>query len=422
MKFSVPSRRRLFVGFTGLVLLSGSIAPLLRADKKAEPVIEHKDYTLFMGADFKVEKDHKMYSVVDVVGGSFVILVKGERVLIPVDKKGLMMRVDNDLRITPEEISVRHLTNERAYTPANDPRRYMQGSLAMMDVSDLDLARSGAANAQNTVTQLTDHPSPYMSPQARQTQLAAATSQNQLAQSTLSRLSNQAQDMQFGNGAYEGRVQDELAKGLYDAEEIDFKVSSPKRLERPYLIFVVTYRGPDDAKGIVRNWIFGKQLDPIGPAERHEHFLQGGLTPGFTVLSTEFHLYNEGKELATEVSHKRVALTRDEAYEYSTIEYMAAHKKDSAAPVPAMGVLPKDFLVHLSQDEVQGTFFAKVDADGKVRDVYKDEACKMKVDNTYLSDGLKSIRFEPAIEKGKAVEGIAKIHPNRIHYVLEVKT
>jgi hypothetical protein len=203
--------------------------------------------------------------------------------------------------------------------------------------------------------------------------------------------------------------------------EIDFRISSPKPLQRPFLIFVANYRGPDDKPSVVRNWIFGKQLDPIGPRERHEHFLQGGLTPGFTILSTEFHLYNEGKEVATEVSHKRVALTREEAYEYSTIEYMTAHKKDSASPIPAMGKLPNDFLIHLSPDEVQGAFFVKVDSDGKVRDVYKDEACTMKVDNAYLSDGLKSIRFEPAVEKGKAVEGVAKIRPNRIHYAIEPK-
>ena len=258
-------------------------------------------------------------------------------------------------------------------------------------------------------------------PNATPLEIGKATVDSEQAQLAAAASQTMARDMQYTNGSFAGRMEDELAKELYDAIEINFKVSSPKPLARPYIIVVAVYRATDDRANSVHNWIYAQQLSPIGSRVRREHFLKGGLTPGFTLISTEFHLYNEGKEIATDVAHKRVALTREEAFEYLVMEYVAGHKGGKAAPTPAMAALPGDFLNHLSQDEVLGTYYVKVGADGKVREVYKDEACTMKVDDGYLASGLRTIWFEPALEKGKPVEGVAKVHPNKLKFSFEAK-
>ena len=392
----------------------------LHAGKKTSPPpIEHKDYTLFMGADFQIQKDGKMYPVVDVQGDSFVIKVDGERVLVPVDRRQLKLKASEELKITAEDVPVRNLTMDRAYTPARDPRKkFLREANAMLELQDTtpEINRQIGAKKDYNATMN----NPYATPQMK----ASATANLNKTDVALTQAEGNALNTRYGGGTAASEMQRELAKELFDAMEIQFKVSSPKQLDRPYVIVVARYRNPDDRPNEARNWIFAQQLKPIGEHERNEHFLQGGLTPGFTLISTEFHLYNEGRELATAIAHKRVPLTREEAYEYSIIEYIEAHKSEKAkvAPVPAMGNLASDFLIHLSPDEVQGTFFVKVGADGKARDVYRDEACTMKVENAFLASGLKSIWFEPAVEKGKAVEGVATIHPNRIHYVFDVKT
>jgi hypothetical protein len=408
------------LGWTCLVLFSAFSLPIHAADKPAPPTpIEHKAYTLFMGADFQIERDRKLYPVIDVRGDSFVIEVNGERVLVPIDRGQLKLKANEALKITAKEVPVRELTIQRAYTPARDPRKkFMKDSPVMAEMQDTQWEGRRASGA------LQDYQATTKIPNVTALQVGAAWNNYMSAESGFTQAQTNAIGLQYGSGGAAGQMEDELAKELFDAVEIQFKVSSPKPLVRPYVIVVARYRNPDDRPNEARNWIFAKQLNPIGDDERDEHFLQGGLVPGFKMISTEFHLYNEGKEIATDVAHKRVPLSREEAYEYSVIEYIGAHKKqkDKTAPMPAMANFPSDFLDHLGQDEVQGTFFVKVGADGKAREVYKDEACKMKVDDSYLADGLKSIWFEPALEKGKPVDGIAKIRPNKLRFVFEVKT
>ena len=40
-------------------------------------------------------------------------------------------------------------------------------------------------------------------------------------------------------------------------------------------------------------------------------------------------------------------------------------------------------------------------------DTYVDESCSRKVDDPYLQSVIRDIRFKPALEKGRPVEGIA---------------
>src|ERR1035438_3233767 len=72
------------------------------------------------------------------------------------------------------------------------------------------------------------------------------------------------------------------------------------------------------------------------------HFYEEGFPPAFELQGFDVHLYNRGEEVATNVSPKRVELTRDEAFEYIKMEYISAHKGDTLAAVPVMGKLPAD--------------------------------------------------------------------------------
>ena len=79
--FAISSSTAFIFLATCLALASGyAAAP--PAGAKTEP----KPYTLFMGADFDVQQNKDFYRVQDVDGGSFVIKVNGEQVLVPMDE------------------------------------------------------------------------------------------------------------------------------------------------------------------------------------------------------------------------------------------------------------------------------------------------------------------------------------------------
>ena len=78
---------------------------------------EPKTLTLFMGADVLIEQNKQFYKVDDVVGGSFVIKVKGKEVAIPTEQPGINLKAYRSLKITAGSVNVDNLKAVRGYTP-----------------------------------------------------------------------------------------------------------------------------------------------------------------------------------------------------------------------------------------------------------------------------------------------------------------
>ena len=121
------------------------------------------------------------------------------------------------------------------------------------------------------------------------------------------------------------------------------------------------------------------------------------------------HLFDRGQELATNVADKRVELTYSDAFRYFLIDYIGDHKGASRPAAPVMGRLPAGWQARLTPDQLTQAYFVKVSKDGMPVGTYADEACSKPVTDPYLQSVVKEIRFAPTLDKGKAVEGTAKL-------------
>jgi len=365
---------------------------------------EARTHTLFMGADFDVQSNKVFHRVQDVSGGSFVIKVNGEEVLVPMNQAPVEFRIQQSLKLTENSATIGDLKGERAYSPANDPVKkfvreqpggatHLQSSQAAMGSTmaqrDLGIAKSSGSPA-NIVAQVQQQA-------------------NSVSASYSSALSAEGSD--FNNvGSYSAKLQEELAKKLFDAMDVTFEVASPQPLNSPYVVIVAQYRERDERPGIAHNWIYARTLEPIDSKPRKVRLLQGGLPPGFELLNFKLHLYDRGQELATNVADKRVPLTRDEAFLYLKIDYVSSHKEATLPPTAAMGKLPADLRSRLTSAQFAHTFFVKVSKDGLPGEVFLDEACAQKADDSYLLSVIRDIRFNPALDKGRAVDGVARLN------------
>jgi hypothetical protein len=365
---------------------------------------EARTHTLFMGADFDVQSNKVFHRVRDVSGGSFVIKVNGEEVLVPMNQAPVEFRIQQSLKLTENSATIGDLKGERAYSPANDPVKkfvreqpggatHLQSSQAAMGSTmaqrDLGIAKSSGSPA-NIVAQVQQQA-------------------NSVSASYSSALSAEGSD--FNNvGSYSAKLQEELAKKLFDAMDVTFEVASPQPLNSPYVVIVAQYRERDERPGIAHNWIYARTLEPIDSKPRKVRLLQGGLPPGFELLNFKLHLYDRGQELATNVADKRVPLTRDEAFLYLKIDYVSSHKEATLPPTAAMGKLPADLRSRLTSAQFAHTFFVKVSKDGLPGEVFLDEACAQKADDSYLLSVIRDIRFNPALDKGRAVDGVARLN------------
>ena len=121
-------------------------------------------------------------------------------------------------------------------------------------------------------------------------------------------------------------------------------------------------------------------------------------------------LYNHGHEVPTNLSPKRVELSRADAQQYIVIEHVAAHKDETIPPAPVIGEVPPDLKDRLAAGQFVEPYYVKVDADGHVLRTYSDRECTRAACDPYVDTFIAQVLFAPGLDKGKPVTGIARVH------------
>ena len=381
----------------------------------ADPgVAEPKTHTLFMGADFSIEYNKELYRVQDVAGGSFVINVNGREVRVPMDRGLSRFKIEPSLKLTEISAAVTNLKGERSYTLANDPTANF---LREMNRSEAMYADAIAANNQQNAGLHSWDPlaAAINNAMAHDSNAGFAGSKTLSEQMAVQNAQLSSQRIASGpgsrfllNGSPVG------TEGNFDAMDVAFEISSERPLDRPYVVVIVQYRATTGKPGQIGNWVYARPLQAVGREPVKVHVEQGGFPPGFELQDFQVHVYNRGEEVATTAAPKRMELTRDEALQYVIGQYIGTHKGATLPPTPAMGRLPADLPARLANNEFKKTYYVKVTKDGKPAEAFADESCSQKVDDPYLQSVVRNIRFKPALEKGKPVDGVAQLNLHQL--------
>ncbi len=393
------------------IIISGMIIPATAGAQESA-----KTHTLFMGADVSVGQDKGLYAVRDVSGSSWVIDVDGQTKVLSAKSGPLNIKVTPSLKLTEVSATLADLKGTPAYTSGSDPSTRLTKALdesanlnagyqAAVSQAQSSLVRAqvnaGAITGTNN-NQLGNIPGGFgrgMTPDqgAPNSNVQTGRLATQLEQTSLS--SGSGLEMYGDRGSSPG----------YDAMEVTFGVSAAHRLNNPYVVIISRFGDKGGAQGSVKKMIYAKALDPIDNHPTSVDILEGGFPPGFDLKDFEVHLYNQGEEIATNVSSKRVELTRDEAFEYVKVVYLGSHKGDTLPATPVMGKLPADLPARLAVGKYGDTFYVRVSKDGLAEEPFFDAACTRRIGDPYLETVVKSIRFKPALDRGSPVEGVAPL-------------
>jgi len=401
-----PNRKIIAGSAAARVLLAAASLVAVRA--LAETQDATKTHTLFMGADIFVGRGKELCAVKDVVGTSWVVDVNGHRKVIPVSEGPLNIKVTPTLKLTEVSATVADFKNERGYSDVNDPNSRQAGSL--MRMADLQAGYQAQYNqasflnmqAQSDAAMGMNKPS-----SGNAGHLPAGA--NQPVLNVLASTAQGAEVAANGPGSDFEQIGDRGLPAGFDAMEVRFAVSSERPLNDPYVVTITRFHPKGSVPGQVQNLVYAKSLHPIDAHAQTVHLVEGGFPAGFEVQDFQFHLYNHGEEIATTVSSKRVSLTRDEAFEYVKMEYVGAHKGATLPPSPAMGRLPPEMPKLLADGKYGETYYVRVSRDGTGSDVFLDPSCTQKVEDGYLQSIIRSIRFKPALEQGRPVDGVAAL-------------
>jgi len=401
-----------------LLLAVARAAPALPATPPSPAGAEAKPYVLFMRTDVSVERNKKLYPLKDVSGRTFIISVKGQPVAVPMVGESHKIEFQHALTLARASATLTGLESGRAYTPGRDPRMKRQHDAVLAEAvigDNASLAEGQFISAMNKnyASINSDARDAYGTPIMGVATTAAAIDANAAAAAaTAFQAQGQMENLRQSNVTSGGfarlAAENDLAQELFDAVEVRFEVSSPVYLEKPYVVVITRFHARDDKLGVARNAVYAKALDTIGSKPTKIELLHGGFPLGFEIEDLQVHLYNEGKEIPTDIAQKRVPLTRDEAFEYLKIEYGSAHKGETLTATPALGRPDKEQRLQLTPNQLKATYYVKVSKDGLPLSTFFDEECTQPVDDA-IGALARNVRCYPAMDKGKPVEGTARL-------------
>lgn len=409
--------------FSGIVFVS--VCALAGADTRDDA----KTHALFMGSNIMIRYKNTLYPVQDLNGSSWVIEVNGERREIPTRSDRLEIKAVPAMKLTQVSATINHLVAARDYTTDNDPTVRLT-----RDIASAEALNFSYQVLNNQVAALTEAPTSQIASQNIRTPgmfsesdlheleggtaiSGIATNSQKVAASDAaianekSAIENYTQDSAGNDQEMYGR------RGLslgYDAMRVSFDLNTDHVIKRPYIVTYTMFREKGTKPGMVRNLIYGINLHQIDPRPQTIEVLEGGFPPNFEIVSFQLHLYEGRKEIATNVSSKRVDLTRDEAFEYLKLDYLAAHKGETLSASPLMGSLPGTFPEIAKSGRYAGDFFVRVSKDGVPEGIFRDSSARTAIDDPALEQIVNKIRFQPALNKGDPVEGLASVNLNRL--------
>jgi hypothetical protein len=398
-----------------------------------------KTHTLFMGADIAINLDRDLYHVRDVWGSNWVIDINGREKEISAKQAPVNLKITPTLKLTETSATIVGFKRVAAYSFANDPSVRLTRGLNQSAVMNNDL-KAVADNAQHRVDALNNKEFAQFAASDDQFSANAMMTTAQYAYSNTHSAGIDAQGFPkaspvaptainnpFGTGdinlgiaataatAASNQTRNgnepvgKIASGGLDAMDVEFDIRSAKPLHNPYVVTMTRFRTAGGKAGMVQNLVFAKSINPIDEHLSHVHFTEEGFPFNYELLDFQLHIYNRGEEIATNIAADRVELTREEAFEYVKMEYVGSHLKETLPAAPAMARLPADLPSKLSQGKYAEAFYVKVSKDGFADEAFSDPACTRRIDDAYLDSVVKRVRFKPALDKGKPVDGIVTL-------------
>jgi len=439
------------------VIAATSASAQTKSDTRAQKpvVMDHyvvdvmKTHTLFMGADFAVNLDKDFYAVRDVVGSSWVIDINGKDKLVSTKEAPLNLKITPVLKLTEVSATISGFRKEAAYSFNNDPSVLITKGLTKAGSTNAMLlgVAMDARNLADTVSNKGLGPMAYFASAdmqfgARAMMFTAMTAPaathpskaipgyvgappNMLVNSTFDgldgiqlseRIYEQGANIAAAQAVSGGEPAGRLTTQGLDSMDVEFDISSDKPLYNPYVVTITRFHDKLAKPGVVQNLVYARALDPIDSHFTHVQFSEDGFPFNYELIDFQLHVYNRGVEIATNLSAKRVELTRDEAFEYVKMEYIDAHRSDTRPAVPAMGKLPAELPERLAAGKYAETFFVRVSKDGLAAAPFVDVACSKRIDDPFLEAVVKSLRFKPALAHGEPVDGVTALNLTKLQF------
>ncbi|GAB5558372.1 MAG: hypothetical protein SynsKO_00190 [Synoicihabitans sp.] len=198
---------------------------------------------------------------------------------------------------------------------------------------------------------------------------------------------------------------DELISSNKDKETallITAEISSPNRIIDAYIVGTASISTNDSPEEEV---IFFSRVGKIDNRPRRVRIIKQGMPGEFKVRDVKMHVYRNGQELVSDQSDKQYALTREQAYQYLTLERVSRNRGKTIDPEPAWSLAPPELFAAAKEREFDYPLTVHVDAHGKVTGIDPNKFVPEKIVRI-----VKELPFYPGLINGRAVDSTALVN------------
>jgi hypothetical protein len=336
--------------------------------------------------------------VVDVEGDLLVVDIEGVRTPLRTPASELPIQMKPAMKLGRRAAEVSGLRGTPVFSADNHPHRaseqgaaLAQDASAVADLANFNLRRTETALGATDLAQLGGSPDQ---------QVALASAQQALRDSL----------HDAGSTTPLSATQPAGGASAFDALLVNFVVAAPRVLDRPYAMVFVRYLEQPGNSQTARVRIFPLLLARVDAKPRRFHLLRAGLPPGYELERCEVHLFERGREVPTNVSARQVAITTDEAFQYTLAGHLADLRTATQPPMPARDFWPADLEARLGEGNRNRLVFVRVEKNGEATGAFHDERGTLRIAEPEIESLLPDLRFFPALAKGKPVPGMCRVN------------
>lgn len=380
-------------------LLSGVLLSTTVWAQEAAAASESKDHVLFVGTDLAIMQDGEFHSVVGASKDALQITRNNKLETVRISR-GADIRMNRGVKLSNRSAMIANVRTESVdRASARAHLEAMKNSLLLADEASLnrDLLHGSLTIASAAGVDPEAGTGAGITAAAIEANKAAATDALTGALPVLDSLQSTSNT----------QLMQSLGRSDSTEIELSFDISSPKPIENAYIVAVANY-GPDDRPGKNTQQISVKSFDQIGPRAQSVKMSHAASVNGLPFERVDIALYAGGVEVATNLSARRVPLTRDDAYQFFLIEYLSKNKGETRSPAPILMVSRSEFRRELGPVEMDEVIYAKVDKSGSILSLSQDKDGSKKLP-ARLETALKDVRFMPALEGGTPVDGLVRL-------------
>ncbi|MCF3651432.1 hypothetical protein [Synoicihabitans lomoniglobus] len=358
--------------------LSGQPKPRVVTSRVAPETTHH----LYVGVDLYLPHDNEMMRVKNVLGRASLVETEDGRLEEMDQTTGFRWKLVP--KVCRLAATVEDLKWEAAFSPRNDPKRQQVGR------------QTNIMNYQQDRLNEIDVPTIVGSVRDMGGQITAERVNTVMEESnTLDAMNSQ----DFNNKELESRVR----QNGHDAIQLTFKISSPETMAHAFLVARARLRGPE---GQLSDINFHREIGAVGPTPRKILHLQTGMPAGYEILDVKIHLFNNGKEFASNLSEKRFDLSAAEARQYLLLDHTANHRNETLPAQPVWELAPAELRATSRPADVDFKVSVDVDAEGFLTAIHPTEA----ILPDHVGAMIAQLDFLPALQNGQPVASTAVVN------------